>query len=417
MQSLLIPLVSQMVRRGHIELEFADSSRQAFGDGTGPRIAARFTDTRGPFDLVRNPELALGELFMDGRFVMLEGSMYDLLLVVMSNAIRREPPRIIRALRMGRDALAATLLRNERSRARTNVAHHYDLDEKLYDLFLDRDRQYSCAYFERPGMSLDEAQLAKKRHIAAKLLVDPAHKALDIGSGWGGMALYLARFCEADVTGVTLSQEQLGAAAVRAGAAGFADRVRFKLMDYRDIRGRFDRIVSVGMFEHVGPAHFDTYFAQIADLLDDDGVALVHTIGRPDGPGATNPWISKYIFPGGYIPSLSEITAAVEKSGLFITDIEILRMHYAETLKAWRERFMARRAEALALYDERFCRMWEFYLTVSELTFRIEGECVFQVQLARRHDIVPITRDYIAEREAALRLRDSADPAAHMAAG
>ena len=406
-----------MVRRGHIELEFADSSRQAFGDGTGPRIAARFTDTRGPFDLVRNPELALGELFMDGRFVMLEGSMYDLLLVVMSNAIRREPPRIIRALRMGRDALAATLLRNERSRARTNVAHHYDLDEKLYDLFLDRDRQYSCAYFERPGMSLDEAQLAKKRHIAAKLLVDPAHKALDIGSGWGGMALYLARFCEADVTGVTLSQEQLGAAAVRAGAAGFADRVRFKLMDYRDIRGRFDRIVSVGMFEHVGPAHFDTYFAQIADLLDDDGVALVHTIGRPDGPGATNPWISKYIFPGGYIPSLSEITAAVEKSGLFITDIEILRMHYAETLKAWRERFMARRAEALALYDERFCRMWEFYLTVSELTFRIEGECVFQVQLARRHDIVPITRDYIAEREAALRLRDSADPAAHMAAG
>ncbi len=370
-------------------------------------IAARFADARGPFDLVRDPELALGELFTDGRFIMVQGSIFDLLSLVLSNAVRREPPLLIKSLRIARDALAATLLRNGKSRAKTNVARHYDLDGRLYDLFLDRDRQYSCAYFERPGMDLDEAQLAKKRHIAAKLLVEPGHRALDIGSGWGGMALYLARYCGADVTGVTLSEEQFDSATGRATTAGLDGRVRFRIEDYRDTRGEFDRIVSIGMFEHVGPAHFDAYFARVANLLTGDGVALIHTIGRPEGPGATNPWISKYIFPGGYIPCLSEIAAAVERSGLFITDVEILRLHYAETLKAWRERFLARRDEAQALYDERFCRMWEFYLAMCELTFRIEGECVFQIQLARRHDVVPITRAYIAEREERLRAREA----------
>ena len=408
MQRLLAALATRIVRRGNLEIEYANGAKQRFGDGRGQFVAIRFIDRRGPFDLVRNPELALGELYMDGRLVMASGTILDFLRIVMSNAVRKAPPLPMRAIWTAR-RMAGKLWRNERARSRSNVAHHYDLDGRLYDLFLDRDRQYSCAYFERPDMSLDEAQLAKKRHIAAKLLIEPGQKALDIGSGWGGMALYLARHCGADVTGITLSTEQLALAEGRAESEGLAPRVRFRLEDYRDTQGPFDRVVSVGMFEHVGSAHYDAFFARIAGLLREDGVALLHTIGRPDGPGATNAWVSKYIFPGGYIPSLSEIAASVEKAGLFIADIEILRMHYAETLKAWRERFMARREEARALYDERFCRMWEFYLSISELSFRIEGECVFQIQLARRHDVVPITRGYIAEREAALRALDAGD--------
>lgn len=408
MQRLLASLASRIVRRGNLEIEYADGVKQRFGDGQGELVAIRFLDRQGPFDLVRNPELALGELYMDGRLVMAAGTILDFLRVVMSNAVRRAPPLPMRAIWTAR-RVAGKLWRNERARSRANVAHHYDLDGRLYDLFLDRDRQYSCAYFERPDMSLDEAQLAKRRHIAAKLLLEPGQKTLDIGSGWGGMALYLARHCGADVTGVTLSTEQLALAEGRAENEGLASRVRFRLEDYRDTQGPFDRVVSVGMFEHVGSAHYDAFFAKLAALLTEDGVALLHTIGRPDGPGATNAWISKYIFPGGYIPSLSEIAASAEKAGLFITDVEILRMHYAETLKAWRERFMARRDEAKALYDERFCRMWEFYLSISELSFRIEGECVFQIQFARRHDIVPITRNYIAERESALRALDAGD--------
>ncbi|HMN70582.1 MAG TPA: cyclopropane-fatty-acyl-phospholipid synthase family protein [Rhodoblastus sp.] len=408
MKRLLAALASRIVRRGNLQIEYVDGSKQSFGDGEGPPIAIRFTDDRGPFDLARNPELTLGELYMDGRLVMTSGTILDFLRLVMSNAVRRTPPLPMRAIWLTR-RLASTLWRNGRGRARANVAHHYDLDGRLYDLFLDRDRQYSCAYFEQPGMSLDAAQLAKKRHVAAKLLMEPGQRTLDIGSGWGGMALYLARHCGADVTGITLSTEQLAMSADRARAGGLSDRVRFKLEDYRDTQGPFDRIVSVGMFEHVGAAHYDGFFAKMAELLTEDGVALLHTIGRPDGPGATNAWIAKYIFPGGYIPSLSEIAASVEKAGLFITDVEVLRLHYAETLKAWRERFLARREEAKALYDERFCRMWEFYLSISELTFRIEGECVFQVQIARRHDKVPITRGYIAAREDALRKLDAGD--------
>ncbi len=408
MKMLLAALASRIIKRGNLEIAFADGARQKFGDGAGPLVAARFTDRRGPLDLVRNPELALGELYMDGRFEMTSGTILDFLRIVMTNAVRKAPPLPMALIWKARHA-AAALLRNERAKSRSNVAHHYDLDGRIYDLFLDRDRQYSCAYFERPDMSLDEAQLAKKRHIAAKLLIGPGQKTLDIGSGWGGMALYLARHCGADVIGVTLSTEQLGMATQRAAGAGLAERVRFRLEDYRDVQGPFDRVVSVGMFEHVGPAHYDEFFAKIADLLTEDGVALLHTIGRPDGPGATNAWIAKYIFPGGHIPSLSEIAASVEKAGLFITDVEILRMHYAETLKAWRERFMARRDEAKALYDERFCRMWEFYLSLCELAFRVEGECVFQLQLARKHDAVPITRDYIGECEAKLRALDAGD--------
>jgi cyclopropane-fatty-acyl-phospholipid synthase len=277
--------------------------------------------------------------------------------------------------------------------------------------------QYSCAYFEREGQTLEEAQLAKKRHLAAKLLVEEGRSVLDIGCGFGGMALYLAQIAGARATGVTLSQEQFAIASRRAAESGLAERVAFRLQDYRDVEERFDRIVSVGMFEHVGVAGFDEYFAKARSLLKDDGVMLLHAIGRSDGPGATNPWIKKYIFPGGYIPSLSEVTAAIERSGLYVTDIEILRLHYADTLKAWRERFLGRREEAKALYDERFCRMWEYYLAGSEVSFRIYGHMVFQIQLAKRQDVVPRTRDYIVEREAQLRNREGAHPTLWRVAG
>jgi cyclopropane-fatty-acyl-phospholipid synthase len=292
---------------------------------------------------------------------------------------------------------------NRRARARRNVAHHYDLDGRLYSLFLDADQQYSCAYFENPDQSLDDAQLAKKRHLAAKLLLTASQRVLDIGSGWGGLALYLAEFCGARATGVTLSQEQLARANARAVEKGLRDSVEFRLQDYRDIDETFDRIVSVGMFEHVGVGYYDAFFRKCAKLLAPDGVMVLHSIGRPEGPNVTNPWIAKYIFPGGYIPAISEVVPAIERSGLLISDIEILRLHYAETLRNWRERFLAHREEAERLYDARFVRMWEFYLAASEMAFREQQMMVMQIQITRRQDIVPLTRDYIAREEARLR--------------
>jgi cyclopropane-fatty-acyl-phospholipid synthase len=288
---------------------------------------------------------------------------------------------------------------NPRARARRNVAHHYDLDGRLYSLFLDADRQYSCGYFQSSEQSLDDAELAKKRHLAAKLRLEPNKRVLDIGCGWGGLGIYLAEICGADATGVTLSQEQHAIANERAAEKGLTERARFKLQDYRDVTERFDRIISVGMFEHVGVNHYDTFFRKSAQLLADDGVMLLHSIGRSEGPSVTNAWISKYIFPGGYIPSLSEVLVAIEKSGLLVTDIEILRLHYAETLKAWRERFLVHREEVERIYDQRFVRMWEFYLAASEMSFREQDRMVFQIQLTKRQDVVPMTRDYIMRDE------------------
>ena len=279
--------------------------------------------------------------------------------------------------------------------ARANVAHHYDLDERLYRTFLDGDMQYSCAYFERPGLSLDQAQLAKKRLIAAKLLVRPGARVLDIGCGWGGMALYLARVCGADVTGITLSQEQHRVATERAAAAGLSDRVRFRLQDYREVEGQFDNIVSVGMFEHVGLPQYPTFFRTVRRLLAPDGVMLLHAMAQPTPAPYNQPFIEKYIFPGGYIPALSEVFPAVEKSGLLVRDTEILSLHYAETTREWRRRFLANRERVLELYDERFIRMWEFYLAGSESAFRYDAIHVFHLQLARDQTRVPLTRDYI----------------------
>jgi cyclopropane-fatty-acyl-phospholipid synthase len=276
------------------------------------------------------------------------------------------------------------------------------LSRQLYDLFLDAHRQYSCAYFPSGQEDLDTAQLKKLELIAAKLLIKPGQRVLDIGSGWGGLSLYLAKHHNCEVTGLTLSKEQLQYAIPEAKDAGLANKVHYHLRDYRDQTGTFDRIVSIGMFEHVGIGHFDEYFNQIANGLSDHGVALLHTIGRSDGPGITNPWIQKYIFPGGYIPALSEIVKSIERNGLIITDIEILRLHYAETVRHWRERFMENWDKAASLYDERFCRMWEFYLASSEASFRHMDNVVFQIQMAKRHDAVPLARDYIFDR-----LRDS----------
>jgi cyclopropane-fatty-acyl-phospholipid synthase len=310
----------------------------------------------------------------------------------------------MRAWRLLRHLYRSISQFNPATRARKNVAHHYDLSAALYDLFLDADRQYSCAYFNEPRMTLEAAQAAKKRHIAAKLKLDtPDLAVLDIGSGWGGLGLEIARETRANVLGVTLSKEQLALANQRATSAGLSERCRFELKDYRDLDGPFDRIVSVGMFEHVGVRYYDTFFRKLHQLLAPGGVALLHTIGRTDGPGATNPWIAKYIFPGGYVPALSEVMAAIERSGLYVTDVEILRLHYAETLKEWRTRFLKNWAKAAALYDERFCRMWEFYLAAAEMTFRYDRQAVFQIQLSKRIETLPMTRDYMLDTERMMR--------------
>jgi cyclopropane-fatty-acyl-phospholipid synthase len=372
---------------------------EVYGQGE-PDAIIRLADRRAEWELALNPDLKLGELYMDGRLTVEKGDIAGVLALLMRNLGAGRPRGLHKLMRRLRTLRRAIDQYNPASRAKDHVAHHYDLSGRLYELFLDADRQYSCAYFSYPGETLEEAQTAKKRHIAAKLhLHKPGLKVLDIGCGWGGLALDMARDCGADVLGITLSEEQIAVARERADRTRLAQNCRFELADYRALRGSYDRIVSVGMFEHVGAAYYDTFFAQARALLAEDGVMLLHCIGRVDGPGSTNSWIAKYIFPGGYAPALSEIVTAVEKAGLIITDVEVLRLHYAETLKEWRRRFMANRAEAARIYDERFCRMWEFYLAGSEMAFRHDGEVVFQVQITRSQHALPMTRDYMLEDE------------------
>ncbi|MGF9761517.1 cyclopropane-fatty-acyl-phospholipid synthase family protein [Microvirga sp. 0TCS3.31] len=402
-EKILAAAFTRAVKRGTLTMTTAEGQDFTFGDGGSPEVVIRFMDTAAQMALCLHPELKLGELFVDGRLVIEQGTILDLLQLLLQEIHGQLDELPLKRLRRIRHWMMRRA-ENDAARAKHNVAHHYDLDGRLYALFLDSDRQYSCAYSDHPDASLEEAQLAKKRHIAAKLMVDRGHSVLDIGSGWGGMGLYLAQVAGAGtVKGITLSEEQLEASRRRAGAAGLLDRVRFELEDYRSTTGTFDRIVSVGMFEHVGPPSYDEYFQSCRNLLKEDGVMLLHTIGRSGTPYPTNPWIAKYIFPGGHLPVLSEMMPAIERAGLVVTDIEILRLHYAYTLQAWRERFLAHREEVLRLYDERFYRMWECYLAMSESAFRWQDAVVFQVQLARRNDVVPLTRDYIAEREAALK--------------
>jgi cyclopropane-fatty-acyl-phospholipid synthase len=411
MTMVLHAFFDRVIRTGTVVVKTARGSFQV-GDGTGNPICIRLHDRRAVLQLMTDPSSAMGDLYMDGRLTIEQGSIYDLLALAWLNLGRAEPPGPAKALAAVRHAKRYVSQLNGLRRAKSNVAHHYDLDHRLYSLFLDGDWQYSCAYFQYLNQNLDAAQQAKKRHIAAKLWLKPGSRVLDIGSGWGGLALYLEHFCDASITGVTLSQEQLKIAGERAGAS---TNVSFRLQDYRDVTGRFDRIVSVGMFEHVGLPYYGTYFKTAAERLEHDGIMLLHTIGRTDRPGPTNPWMAKYIFPGGYVPALSDVLPAIERAGLIVTDIEILRVHYAETLKAWRERFLAKRDVALTLYDERFCRMWEFYLACCESAFRFGNLVVFQIQLAKHLAALPITRDYIAETEALLeqreRTRDALYPA------
>jgi cyclopropane-fatty-acyl-phospholipid synthase len=383
----------QLIRVGDLQVALPSGARLRLGDGSGPPVAVRVTSALWGLRLAMRPSLAFGEAYMDGGLVLEAGAIHELTDLVGRNLKGRPFKRTGALARWWGDR---RLQANARAAARRNVAHHYDLSVDLYRQFLDPDLQYSCAYFADPGMSLEEAQAAKKQHLAAKLLLERGQKVLDIGCGWGGLALSLAQAADVEVDGVTLSSEQLTTARHRAEASGLAGRARFSLTDYRDVAGPYDRIVSVGMFEHVGRPNYQTYFDQVARLLKDDGVAVIHSIGRSDGPDEPQPWICKYVFPGGYIPALSEVVPAVERAGLVITDLEILRLHYAETLRCWRERFAARRAEVARLYDERFCRMWEFYLSICEMAFRHRDLMVFQLQLARRAEAVPITRDYMA---------------------
>ncbi|MDO8985984.1 cyclopropane-fatty-acyl-phospholipid synthase family protein [Cypionkella sp.] len=386
----------RLIRRGNLAVIIGSGPEMAFGNGEGSKVTLHIKDAAAVRRLMLDPELALGESYMDGSLSIDGDDLQGLLAIVVRNygngGDLPAAARVLAGLRRIRRRLDQS---NPETDARRNVMHHYDLTPAIYDLFLDADRQYSCAYFADPSMSLEAAQAAKKAHIARKLLISPGMRVLDIGCGWGGLALTLARDYGAQVTGITLSQEQLAIARDRAKAEGLTDRVSFELIDYRAMTGQFDRIVSVGMFEHVGAPNFAAYFTIVRDCLREDGVALIHTIGRTAPPNATNPWIAKYIFPGGYVPSLSEVAEAIQDAGLRIGDIECLRLHYAQTLRCWFDRFTAKADTAAALKDQRFVRMWRYYLAASEQTFRHGPQDVFQFQLCRRPDAVPITRDYL----------------------
>ena len=395
-------LLARGIKNGCITVIDPSGRRQRFGQGE-PRVTIRVADHAIDWALALNPSLKVGEAYMDGKLTIEEGSLYDLIDIGMANAHGIESERWQRVVAAFHTVARWWHQHNPIGVAREHVAHHYDLSRRLFELFLDESMQYSCAYFVRPSITLAEAQVAKMRHIAAKLALEPGQRVFDIGCGWGGLGIFLAKHCDVEVVGVTLSREQHELATHRAKEAGVDKQVTFKLQDYRLETGAYDRIVSVGMLEHVGVKHYREFFGSVERLLKPTGAALVHAIGRRGGPGFTNPWLRKYIFPGGYSPALSEVVPVVEKTSLWITDIEVLRLHYAETLRAWRDNFNRHRAEIARIYDERFCRMWEFYLIGSELSFRYDFNMVWQMQMARDIEAVPVTRDYMFdwERQAA----------------
>ncbi|KAB2867581.1 MAG: class I SAM-dependent methyltransferase [Bauldia sp.] len=403
MNRLLQGVVGRLVRTGNLTITDPDGTEHVFGDGTGEPIGIVLRTHSAESAIMLNPWLGVPEAYMEGDLDIVRGDVLALLRLAYTNIESgADMPAWTKIFDNLRIALRRLHQINTAGRAKRNVQRHYNLSGDLYRLFLDTDMQYSCAYFERPDMTLEEAQLAKKRHLAAKLNLSSGQRVLDIGCGWGGLGLYLARTVGAEVLGVTLSDEQHAVAVERARQEGLEDAVRFRITDYRDLDEEFDRIVSVGMFEHVGINHYRTFFDKAATLLKRDGVMVLHSIGRSGPPAATDTFIRKYIFPGGYIPALSEVLPHIERAGLVVTDVEILRLHYAETLKHWRERFMANRARAVEIYDERFARMWEFYLAGSEAAFRWQDMMVFQIQIAKRNDTLPLTRGYIAANERAL---------------
>lgn len=406
-RSQLHQRLSRAIRRGGVDVVYPDGSEKRYGEACAAPLKVRIHNRAWLRRLILDPELAFGEAYMEGGLVIERGDLFTLLDLVWSDILSTGAAPGPALPAFARRALRRLSQFNPARRAQKNAAHHYDLGNDFYRLFLDKDLQYSCAYFERPDYTLEEAQAAKKRLIARKLLIEPDQSVLEIGCGWGGLGVFIAEETGACVDGVTLACEQLRIARERAGENGLSERALFRLEDYRAIEGRYDRVVSVGMFEHVGLPHFDDYFGQIARLMEEDGVALVHTIGRPDGAGVTNPWIARHIFPGGYIPALSEIIPAVERAGLVVADIEVWRLHYAETLKEWRRRFLDNADKIEKMYDARFVRMWEFYLVSSELSFRYGAHVVFQLQLARRQDAVPLTRRYLFEDRVQQSLRNT----------
>ena len=394
-------VLRRIIREGSLRLIDSAGHAHLIGDGSAHTVSVRSLSRRLDYMLTLSPTLLLGEAYMDGRLLIEEGSLYDFLALLARQEGGSPTPAWFSFLARLRSRLKQS---NPVGTARRNAAHHYDLSDALYALFLDDDRQYSCAYFTRADDTLEQAQAAKKRHVAAKLLLDrPGLRVLDIGSGWGGLALYLAAEAGADVTGVTLSTNQHAVSNSRAAAAGLSEQARFHLRDYRAETGRYDRIVSVGMFEHLGRRHYREFFGKLRDLLIDDGIAVIHSIGYADRPGPIDPFMRKYIFPGADLPALSEVFAAVERVGLITSDVEILQTHYAETLAHWRRRFLANRDKAAALYDDRFCRMWEYYLALCEVGFRYRTTMVFQLVLARRKDALPMTRDHMFNWERAHR--------------
>ena len=396
-------LLRYLIQWGTLRVVDAGGKLHTFSGEPGPTVTIRLHDKSLHTKLFWNPRLHAGEGYMDGTLTIEDGqSIFDFIDLVGANLVKLDELPIVKARNALTRFVRPIQQYNPIGKAQKNVAHHYDLSDALFDLFLDSDRQYSCAYFESPNHTLEQAQFAKKRHLAAKLCFDrPGLKVLDIGSGWGGLGIYLHQATGADVTGVTLSTEQQAFATERTRKLGIEQKVRFHLRDYREDKGVYDRIVSVGMFEHVGVSHYIEFFQKLKSLLKEDGVAVIHTIARYDGPSVTNPWLRKYIFPGGYCPSLSEVYAALERSGLKTLDMEVLRLHYAETLKHWSRNFRANRDKVKAIYDERFCRMWEFYLAGAEVAFRRQDHVVAQFQLARRQDAAPLTRDYMVDWERA----------------
>ncbi len=401
---MLSTMMTRFVKTGQLTILDVGGNSHVFGqDGGAPNVCIKLHDKKLYTSLFLNPELKAGEAYMDGTLTVENGTIRDFLKLFALNAANLRGQGHQKRMRTFYKKMKRFHQRNIKATASKNVEHHYDLSNDFYKLFLDEDMQYSCAYYERADMSLEEAQLAKKRHIAAKLDLKPGHKVLDIGCGWGGTAMYLAENFDVHVTGVTLSTQQHKLAVQRVKERGLTGKVDILLKDYRELDGPFDRIVSVGMFEHVGVPHYQEFFDKIASLLSDDGTMLLHSIGRKGGPGSTARWIRKYIFPGGYSPALSETMAVIEKSGLWTTDIEILRLHYAETCLEWERRFQKNRVKVAKMMDERFCRMWEFYLIISEYSFRYSKNMNFQIQLSKRVDDLPITRDYMHKVETKLR--------------
>jgi cyclopropane-fatty-acyl-phospholipid synthase len=400
--SLIGRFIDQLLPVGSITVIEPNGRRGTYGPGGTQHITVRLHDRRVGLEIFQNPRLKFGELYMDGRITVEDGTILNLLELVVGAKPWEQGKR--KALGKGKSKwLKRYFRRNDPSKSKRNVAHHYDIGNELYSLFLDKDLQYSCAYYTDPANSLEQAQEDKKAHIAAKLFLKPGQRVLDIGCGWGGMALYLNRVADVDVLGITLSEEQLKVARQRAQEAGVSDRVKFELIDYRLLEGRFDRIVSVGMFEHVGARHYEEFYGKCRELLADDGVMLLHTIGKLGGAGQPDPFTDKWIFPGYHIPSVAQMCSASEKVKLIVGDLESLRLHYAFTLREWLKRFTAAHDEVVKLYDERFFRMWEFYLAGGIVMFESGAACNYQVQYMRDRRAVPITRDYMAQAEARYR--------------